>query len=175
MMREDAVAQEVAHGCENEESETFELNDLSLKECNHYVVKVTVFPKKPLDAAHEIHSFCLGHTEDRAKERREDHNPDYKLNVDVADFEAFHAVAPPENINLLIGLRFRSEIVKKPDAPQDDDHATPRGTSTLKRKGGDDTPGSSKDGDGDTSFQWSQFTTQCSHLMLPSKDIMTTE
>ncbi|GJU38986.1 hypothetical protein Tco_1191943 [Tanacetum coccineum] len=35
--------------------------------------------------------------------------------------------------------------------------------------------GSSKDGDGDTSFQWSQFTTQCSHLMLPSKDIMTTE
>ncbi|GJV46341.1 reverse transcriptase domain-containing protein [Tanacetum coccineum] len=35
--------------------------------------------------------------------------------------------------------------------------------------------GSSKDGDGDTSFQWSQFTTQCSHLMFPSKDIMTTE
>ncbi|GKE43344.1 hypothetical protein Tco_1470628, partial [Tanacetum coccineum] len=34
---------------------------------------------------------------------------------------------------------------------------------------------SSKDGDGDTSFQWSQFTTQCSLLMLPSKDIMTTE
>ncbi|GJZ79237.1 hypothetical protein Tco_0644074 [Tanacetum coccineum] len=33
--------------------------------------------------------------------------------------------------------------------------------------------GSSKDGDGDTSFQWSQFTTQCSHLMFPSKDIMT--
>ncbi|GJZ71384.1 hypothetical protein Tco_0635235 [Tanacetum coccineum] len=31
--------------------------------------------------------------------------------------------------------------------------------------------GSSKDRDGDTSFQWSQFTTQCSHLMLPSKDI----
>ncbi|GJX97679.1 hypothetical protein Tco_0353477 [Tanacetum coccineum] len=30
--------------------------------------------------------------------------------------------------------------------------------------------GSSKDGDGDTSFQWSQFTTQCSHLMFP-KDI----
>ncbi|GKC02153.1 hypothetical protein Tco_0993763 [Tanacetum coccineum] len=30
MMREDAVAQEVAHGCENEESETFELNDLFL-------------------------------------------------------------------------------------------------------------------------------------------------
>ncbi|GJV71092.1 hypothetical protein Tco_1491087 [Tanacetum coccineum] len=28
--------------------------------------------------------------------------------------------------------------------------------------------GSSKDGDGDTSFQWSQFTTQCSHLMFPS-------
>ncbi|GJW91997.1 zinc finger, CCHC-type containing protein [Tanacetum coccineum] len=27
--------------------------------------------------------------------------------------------------------------------------------------------GSSKDGDGDTSFQWSQFTTQCSHLMFP--------
>ncbi|GKD44332.1 putative retrotransposon gag domain, aspartic peptidase domain protein, partial [Tanacetum coccineum] len=26
---------------------------------------------------------------------------------------------------------------------------------------------SSKDGDGDTSFQWSQFTTQCSHLMFP--------
>ncbi|GKB70187.1 hypothetical protein Tco_0931599 [Tanacetum coccineum] len=35
--------------------------------------------------------------------------------------------------------------------------------------------GASKDGDGDTSFQWSQFTTQCSHLMFPSKDIMTTE
>ncbi|GJU85672.1 hypothetical protein Tco_1293218 [Tanacetum coccineum] len=35
--------------------------------------------------------------------------------------------------------------------------------------------GSSKDGDGDTSFQWSQFTTQCSHLMFPSKDIMITE
>ncbi|GJX49678.1 hypothetical protein Tco_0276523 [Tanacetum coccineum] len=35
--------------------------------------------------------------------------------------------------------------------------------------------GSSKDGDGDTSFQWSQFTTQCSRLMFPSKDIMTTE
>ncbi|GJW71863.1 hypothetical protein Tco_0128780 [Tanacetum coccineum] len=30
--------------------------------------------------------------------------------------------------------------------------------------------GASKDGDGDTSFQWSQFTTQCSHLMFP-KDI----
>ncbi|GJU99171.1 hypothetical protein Tco_1328442 [Tanacetum coccineum] len=28
--------------------------------------------------------------------------------------------------------------------------------------------GSSKDGDGDTSFQWSQFTTQCSHLMFPN-------
>ncbi|GJQ91042.1 hypothetical protein Tco_0002181 [Tanacetum coccineum] len=28
--------------------------------------------------------------------------------------------------------------------------------------------GSSKDGDGDTSFQRSQFTTQCSHLMLPT-------
>ncbi|KAI8021581.1 hypothetical protein LOK49_LG03G00762 [Camellia lanceoleosa] len=25
--------------------------------------KVTVFPKKPLDGAHEIQSFCLGHTE----------------------------------------------------------------------------------------------------------------
>ncbi|GJS59548.1 hypothetical protein Tco_0654332 [Tanacetum coccineum] len=35
--------------------------------------------------------------------------------------------------------------------------------------------GASKDRDGDTSFQWSQFTTQCSHLMFPSKDIMTTE
>ncbi|GJR43274.1 hypothetical protein Tco_1311377 [Tanacetum coccineum] len=35
--------------------------------------------------------------------------------------------------------------------------------------------GSSKDGNGDTSFQWSQFTTQCSRLMFPSKDIMTTE
>ncbi|GKB86458.1 zf-CCHC domain-containing protein, partial [Tanacetum coccineum] len=30
--------------------------------------------------------------------------------------------------------------------------------------------GSSKDGDGDTSFQWSQFTTQCSHLMFPNYD-----
>ncbi|GKB69124.1 suppressor of mec-8 and unc-52 protein homolog 2 [Tanacetum coccineum] len=78
---------------------------------------------------------------DRAKERREDHNPDHELNVAVADFEAFHAVAPLGNIDLLIGLRFRSEIVKKPDAPQDDDHVTPRGVSTLKRKGGDDTPG----------------------------------
>ncbi|GKC01450.1 hypothetical protein Tco_0987586 [Tanacetum coccineum] len=29
--------------------------------------------------------------------------------------------------------------------------------------------GSSKDGDGDTSFQWSQFTTQCSHLMFSNK------
>ncbi|GJS00556.1 hypothetical protein Tco_0317064 [Tanacetum coccineum] len=32
-----------------------------------------------------------------------------------------------------------------------------------------------KNRDGDTSFQWSQFTTQCSHLMFPSKDIMITE
>ncbi|PWA95858.1 hypothetical protein CTI12_AA044860 [Artemisia annua] len=32
MMREDVVAQEVAHGCENEESETFELNDLFLSD-----------------------------------------------------------------------------------------------------------------------------------------------
>ncbi|GJZ82112.1 hypothetical protein Tco_0647106 [Tanacetum coccineum] len=30
--------------------------------------------------------------------------------------------------------------------------------------------GSSKDGDGDTSFQWSQFTTQCSYLMLPNQE-----
>ncbi|GKB60269.1 hypothetical protein Tco_0916455 [Tanacetum coccineum] len=29
--------------------------------------------------------------------------------------------------------------------------------------------GSSKDGNGDSSFQWSQFTTQCSHLSFPSK------
>ncbi|GJR83729.1 hypothetical protein Tco_0154514 [Tanacetum coccineum] len=35
--------------------------------------------------------------------------------------------------------------------------------------------GSSYDGNGDTSFQWSQFTTQCSHFNFPSKDIMTTE
>ncbi|GKD32964.1 hypothetical protein Tco_1248473, partial [Tanacetum coccineum] len=35
--------------------------------------------------------------------------------------------------------------------------------------------GSRKDGDGDTSFQWSQFTTPCSHLMLLIKDIMTNE
>ncbi|GKC32860.1 hypothetical protein Tco_1040154, partial [Tanacetum coccineum] len=34
---------------------------------------------------------------------------------------------------------------------------------------------SRKDGDGDTSFQWSQFTTPCSHLMLLIKDIMTNE
>ncbi|GJS10304.1 hypothetical protein Tco_0367100 [Tanacetum coccineum] len=32
--------------------------------------------------------------------------------------------------------------------------------------------GSRKDGDGDTSFQWSQFTTPCSHLMLLIKDTM---
>ncbi|GJY79875.1 hypothetical protein Tco_0492626 [Tanacetum coccineum] len=32
-----------------------------------------------------------------------------------------------------------------------------------------------KDGDGDTSFQWSQFTTPCSHLMLLIKDIMINE
>ncbi|GKA39688.1 hypothetical protein Tco_0732239, partial [Tanacetum coccineum] len=35
--------------------------------------------------------------------------------------------------------------------------------------------GSRKDGDGDTSFQWSQFTTPCSHLMLLINDIMTNE
>ncbi|GJW27800.1 hypothetical protein Tco_0044675 [Tanacetum coccineum] len=35
--------------------------------------------------------------------------------------------------------------------------------------------GSRKDGDGDTSFQWSQFTTPCSHLMLLIKDIMINE
>ncbi|GJS79819.1 retrotransposon protein, putative, ty1-copia subclass [Tanacetum coccineum] len=29
--------------------------------------------------------------------------------------------------------------------------------------------GSSKDGNGDTSFQWSQFTTQCSHLSFPNR------
>ncbi|GKF21615.1 hypothetical protein Tco_0070253, partial [Tanacetum coccineum] len=34
---------------------------------------------------------------------------------------------------------------------------------------------SSKDRDGDTSFQWSQFTTPCSHLMFLINDIMTTE
>nr|GEV45807.1 tRNA (guanine-N(7)-)-methyltransferase non-catalytic subunit wdr4 [Tanacetum cinerariifolium] len=28
-----------------------------------FKIRVTVFPKKPLDGAHEIHSFCLGHTE----------------------------------------------------------------------------------------------------------------
>ncbi|GJZ56426.1 WD repeat-containing protein PCN-like protein isoform X1 [Tanacetum coccineum] len=27
-------------------------------------IRVTVFPKKPLDGAHEIYKFCLGHTED---------------------------------------------------------------------------------------------------------------
>ncbi|GJT67872.1 hypothetical protein Tco_1019352 [Tanacetum coccineum] len=32
-----------------------------------------------------------------------------------------------------------------------------------------------KDGDADASFQWSQFTTPCSHLMFLIKDIMTTE
>ncbi|GJW64667.1 hypothetical protein Tco_0116551 [Tanacetum coccineum] len=35
--------------------------------------------------------------------------------------------------------------------------------------------GSCKDGDGDTSFQWSQFTTPFLHLMLLIKDIMTNE
>ncbi|GJU82666.1 hypothetical protein Tco_1285031 [Tanacetum coccineum] len=34
---------------------------------------------------------------------------------------------------------------------------------------------SSKDGDGDTSFQWSQFITPCSHLIFLFNDIMTTE
>ncbi|KAF8044844.1 hypothetical protein N665_6387s0002 [Sinapis alba] len=28
-----------------------------------FKIRVTVFPKKPLQGAHEIHSFCLGHTE----------------------------------------------------------------------------------------------------------------
>lgn len=28
-----------------------------------FKIRVTVFPKKPLDGAHEIQSFCLGHTE----------------------------------------------------------------------------------------------------------------
>ncbi|GMP34646.1 hypothetical protein CsSME_00007429 [Camellia sinensis var. sinensis] len=28
-----------------------------------FKIRVTVFPKKPLDRAHEIQSFCLGHTE----------------------------------------------------------------------------------------------------------------
>ncbi|XP_022758260.1 tRNA (guanine-N(7)-)-methyltransferase non-catalytic subunit wdr4 isoform X2 [Durio zibethinus] len=28
-----------------------------------FKIRVTVFPKKPLDGAHEIESFCLGHTE----------------------------------------------------------------------------------------------------------------
>ncbi|GJY14985.1 putative reverse transcriptase domain-containing protein [Tanacetum coccineum] len=32
--------------------------------------------------------------------------------------------------------------------------------------------GSSKDGDGDTSFQWSQFTTQCSRLMFPRTELV---
>ncbi|GJZ17650.1 hypothetical protein Tco_0553773 [Tanacetum coccineum] len=36
-------------------------------------------------------------------------------------------------------------------------------------------PDHRKDGDGDTSFQWSQFTTQYSHLIVPSKEIMTAE
>ncbi|GJS72531.1 hypothetical protein Tco_0705372 [Tanacetum coccineum] len=35
--------------------------------------------------------------------------------------------------------------------------------------------GSSKDGDGDTSFQWSQFTTPCSHFIFLIKDIMIAE
>ncbi|GJY04176.1 hypothetical protein Tco_0370116 [Tanacetum coccineum] len=35
--------------------------------------------------------------------------------------------------------------------------------------------GSSKDGDGDTSFQWSQFTTPFSHLMFLINDIKITE
>ncbi|KAF9682902.1 hypothetical protein SADUNF_Sadunf05G0156200 [Salix dunnii] len=30
-----------------------------------FKIRVTVFPKKPLDGAHEIQSFCLGHTEFR--------------------------------------------------------------------------------------------------------------
>ncbi|GJW13741.1 putative ribonuclease H-like domain-containing protein [Tanacetum coccineum] len=42
------------------------------------------------------------------------------------------------------------------------------GNQTNKSAGQQDTNGSSKDGDGNTSFQWSQFTTQCSHLILPS-------
>ncbi|TYJ03093.1 hypothetical protein E1A91_A12G004700v1 [Gossypium mustelinum] len=28
-----------------------------------FKIRVTVFPKKPLDGAHEVQSFCLGHTE----------------------------------------------------------------------------------------------------------------
>ncbi|GJS38968.1 hypothetical protein Tco_0564011 [Tanacetum coccineum] len=47
--------------------------------------------------------------------------------------------------------------------------------SIANRVGPHGSGGSSKDGDGDTSFQWSQFTTPCSHLMFLIKDIMTTE
>ncbi|GKB40403.1 hypothetical protein Tco_0885345, partial [Tanacetum coccineum] len=35
--------------------------------------------------------------------------------------------------------------------------------------------GSSYGGNGDTSFQWSQFTAPCSHLRLSIKDTMTTK
>nr|GFB53842.1 suppressor of mec-8 and unc-52 protein homolog 2 [Tanacetum cinerariifolium] len=57
---------------------------------------------------------------------------------DAGDVEHTHLV---KGLDYALLNKDRSEIVKKPDTPQDDDHATPRGMSTLKRKEGDDTPG----------------------------------
>ncbi|GJS74538.1 hypothetical protein Tco_0707379 [Tanacetum coccineum] len=48
-------------------------------------------------------------------------------------------------------------------------------TSNKILVGPHESGGLRKDKDGDTSFQWSQFTTPCSHLMLLIKDIMTNE
>lgn len=38
---------------------------------------------------------------DRAKERREDQNPDYEPSSELGGGGSFHAVAPPGNVDLL--------------------------------------------------------------------------
>ncbi|PWA75867.1 Protein RED, C-terminal [Artemisia annua] len=113
---------------------------------------------------------------DRAKERREDQNPDYE----PAEFGAgsFHAVAPPGNIDLLSaeahkisiekskylggdvehthlvkGLDYallnkvRSEIVKKPEAEDSNTDGTPRGSK-------EDRPVSFRTANAKAVYQW---------------------
>ncbi|GJY82749.1 suppressor of mec-8 and unc-52 protein homolog 2, partial [Tanacetum coccineum] len=45
---------------------------------------------------------------DRAKERREDQNPDYEPTAN--DFGAFHVVAPLRNIDLFVGAKEKEKL-----------------------------------------------------------------
>ncbi|EFJ13876.1 hypothetical protein SELMODRAFT_424142 [Selaginella moellendorffii] len=93
-------------------------------------------PPKPKDNEEEkkpttIEDINLPKYRDRAKERREDQNPDYELMAAASGISSLHAVAPPgavdlqssdvEHTHLVKGLDYallnkvRSEIDKKPE------------------------------------------------------------